>query len=394
MHQRTFRGLRGLLAACVVLATSSVPALAGYTVTAAGSLGGPTTQGYALNNEGSVAGSSSLAGGGPGMPVVAGGQGVYDPSPSYARGGVELGISDTGHVAGAVNSDLHGTPIATFDGAPILGLGMTSQATGVNNAGMVVGQMFDPSSGACSFVAEAQAGPGGLPAMLTAALHDSATGALVMGSATGVNDSGQVVGNLQDGHAFLFNPDGSDLGAGRLVDLGDLPALRGGTSRAVAINAFGQVIGTDSIGGTPGGFLYISGSVAALPFAPAGINALGQVVGTTIDPATAAVKLLLYDSRFGTTTDLSAIDLGGGFRLAGAAGINDGGQILVNGTRADSASPVGYDEQAFVLTPTQIAPSFLTPSIVPEPAGATLALVGGLGLLAARVIGRRRPRHS
>ena len=133
-------------------------------------------QGYAFNNEGAVAGMSSMAGGGPGMPVVADGPAVYDPSPSYARGGVELGISDTGHVAGAVNGNLHGTPVATLDGSPILGLGMSSQATGVNNAGMVVGTMFDPAAGACSFVAEAQAGTGGLPAMLTAALHDSATG--------------------------------------------------------------------------------------------------------------------------------------------------------------------------------------------------------------------------
>ena len=103
--------------------------------------------------------------------------------------------------------------------------------------------------------------------------------------------------------------------------------------------------------------------------------------------------MLLYDSRFGTTTDLSAVDLGGGFKLAGAAGINDGGQILVNGTRADAASPVGYDEEAFVLTPTRNTPSFLTPAIVPEPAGVTLAVIGGLGLLAARVVGRRL-RHS
>jgi probable HAF family extracellular repeat protein len=93
-------------------------------------------------------------------------------------------------------------------------------------------------------------------------------------------------------------------------------------------------------------------------------NASGQVVGEAQTTGDAAEHAFLYDGV--TMTDLnSLIDPISGWTLTESSAINDGGQIVGNGT-------IGGQTHAFLLTP------------VPEPTSLTLLTAGGLLLLRRR----------
>ena len=150
---------------------------------------------------------------------------------------------------------------------------------------------------------------------------------------SGVNDTGQVVGESDTTgdaayHAFLSGANGTGLN-----DLGTL----GGT------NSFGY-----------------------------GVNASGQVVGYSDTTGDAAYHAFLYSG--GSMFDLdSLIAPGTGFTLTRASGISDTGFITGIGTNS-----AGQDD-AFLLTPA-------APSAAPVPEGSTtlslgLMLVLGLGML-------------
>ena len=226
--------------------------------------------------------------------------------------------------------------------------GTYSSATGINDSGQVVGYGDTTDS------------PNGRAFLYDATgMHD--LGVLSGGSAssaTGINHSGQVVGysNIPGddpslAHAFLYSS-----GAG-MTDLGVFPG--GSSSYATGINNSGQVVGFGDTWDTPDtgyyhAFSYSSGGsltdlgVIAGGFNSwaSGINALGQVVGMSDSGAGPYPHAFLSD---GTGSPGSMADLGvpSGFVSSAANGINAGG--LVAGVAWDS----GGGEHAFLYSGTQ-----------------------------------------
>ena len=167
--------------------------------------------------------------------------------------------------------------------------------------------------------------------------------------ATGINDAGLVVGSAdvsakpgtKPRHAVLWRN-------GVRQDLGTL----GGTeSRALAVNAPGQIVGVSSVTqtATDGNSLYHAffwdrGKMADLGTLPgdrqsgaAALNARGEVVGSSGERA------CLW--RGGKAYDLNALlPVGSGWVLQGAAGINNRGQIVGTGLH-------GGKKRGYLLTP-------------------------------------------
>jgi len=153
--------------------------------------------------------------------------------------------------------------------------------------------------------------------------------------ATGINESGQVVGfsTISLGgpyHAYFWQNDG--LG---MRDLGTLtPALSYATSQALGINDTGQVVG-DSYSGTSQAFTTGPQGVRMIDVSPAnvwspvatGINNNGQVVGVFNDPKIFPSSYAFIMNSDGTGfRDLGT--LGGAFSAAN--GINNAGQVTGN----------------------------------------------------------------
>jgi len=293
-----------------------------YDIADLGTLGGPTSNAWSINDRGQIVGWSTLPGAATWHAFLYSEGRMIDLGTLAGGNSEARAVNDSGEVAGS--SD--GTAFLYHDGAMqdlgTLG-GISSTAYGINSARWVVGNSiptFDtPYADAFLFC--------------VGEMIDLGTLGGIGSTAYGINDAGQVVGFaadlFQQVHAFLYN--------GQMIDLGP--------GAASAINRKGQVAGANGLSGHL--FLYdgvihdLGTLIEGFSTGPSSINDAGKIVGT----ASAGASLLpfLYDGT--RIVDLNnLIPTGSRWLLYEARGINNSGQIVGLGNHA------GRD-RAFLLTP-------------------------------------------
>jgi probable HAF family extracellular repeat protein len=338
-----------------------------YTVTDLGTLGGGFGEAWGVNNRGSMAGHSTLRGdqtyhaffwqkgvitdlgtlGGPNS-------NNSGNSPLNDRGAVS-GFSDTstpdpnGEDFCGFRTNLICLPFVWEKGVmtalPTLG-GNNGQAGGINNQGEIVGVSETSNSDPCSFAflqVEATIWRNGNVQELPPFPGDS------IGSASAINDAGQVVGAsgcVSDNiiRAVLWQH-------GTPIDLGNLGGVNGNI--AFDISNRGQVVGQSDLPAdtTHHAFLWTKdegmqdlGTLPGIPGSLAnGINIKGQVVGFSDDFNGNTVALFWQN---GVMTDLNTlIPPNSPLFLLEALSINDRGQIAGFGQLSDG------EHRGFLLTP-------------------------------------------
>jgi probable HAF family extracellular repeat protein len=221
-------------------------------------------------------------------------------------------------------------------------------ASGINNSGQVVGH-----HGARAFL-YSNGTTTDLSALLAGQWYSAATG---------INSSGQVVGygatggTLDTDCAFLYSN-------GMMSEPGTLPDYNCIGSAAFGINDSGQVVGTAYTDTEAAhAFLYSNGKMTDLSasFGMSGarsINANGQVVGYGANRVTGLDHAFLYSN--GTMTDLGTLPYTQYTQQSDAFGINRNGQVVGDASGFDSQSN-GY-EHAFLYSNGQMSDLGTLPS--------------------------------
>lgn len=319
-----------------------------YSIAALGSLGGPASTGYQINDAGTVVGWAETVTGSQQAFVSQSGGSIQTLQSPGASDSYAFGINGANVIVGVsyINGQAHGT---IWSGSSVTDLGAGVFAMGVNASGTIVGS----NGHAFKLVNGAYQDLGTLPGGEWSAAY-------------GVNDSGIVVGygDLASGlfRAMVWNPDGS------VTQLG---TLGGANSYATAVNDGGEVVGN---AGTPSGyehaFLEMGGVIQDLGTLDGGssyaygINSSGAIVGYSWSENENNPEAFVYSC--GVMQDLNSLIPGGsGWQLLEAYGINASGEITGIGLLNGQAS-------AFLLEPTDP---------VPEPRALSVILVA-LGLFA------------
>ena len=331
-----------LIAASVGLAaTAAAPAAAAttYTITDLGSLGQGESDASAVNAAGEVTGYSYLSTLVPTPecpPVYGNTKKTCVEHPWHAflysngqmsdlgtlGGHISVGsaINRSGWVVGASTTSSGGSDAFLWNGgkkmidlgglAPLAG-SAGSWATGINDSGQVVGRYGTGD------VEHAFSYSNGTMTGLPEPSFTNGTGCEAMS----INNTGQIGGVCDDTssntHLVLWqNGAVSDLGI--LVSPGTEPP----GIQALSINNTGQIAGTVFVNGASEGFEYSHGTITNLgSFLAASINDNGVMVGgSSIDNG-------------GTVQDLNTlIPAGSGYQIQYATAINNTGQIVANTT--------------------------------------------------------------
>jgi probable HAF family extracellular repeat protein len=347
-----------LLLAAAVLLGSSGRARAEYIITDLGPMMGGTPVPWSINSAGQITGFPAPSGH---AQVFSGGK-MLDlgtlpgSSTSWASG-----ISNAGQVVGTAffqdSLSTHGFLYSGGKWTDLGSLGNYVNTLAVNASGQVVGS----SNGRAFLYSGGKMTDLGAPGSFS--------------TATAINASEQVVGFYNQPsylpRAFLYS-------GGKMTDLGVLstPGTVGSYSAPTGINASGQVVGLS--GGHA--FLYSGGKMTDLGhpagnggFTPTGLNDAGQIVGASGKPGGTS-HAFLYSG--GQWIDLNnVLSANSGWLLLDARGINNRGQIVGLATPPGGGGPHGY---------------LLAPVEAPEPASLVLLSLGGLGLAGHAWRKRRR----
>lgn len=330
-------GRAGWVALAVVLGLSSQTFAQHYSLIDLGTVGGPVSGGFGLNDFGVVVGTST--GVNADLDAFVWDQGVTAIAPltgdrqahafAINSGGMVVGVSyDLGELTPHAFSWLNGATINLGDFSP----------HGVNDAGVVVGYLTTHQTGygwvehACRWENGVLIDLGTLGGHTSHAFGVSPDGAVV-GSSTTTTD--------REPHATLWM-------GGAPIDLG---TLGGSGAQAYAMNADGDIVGwSNTAAGAPHAFLYTTNSagdvlsrtdLGSLPGDYSygyALNNNGQVVGT------AGARAFVWSN--GVMTDLNdKIAANTGWRLDSAWGVNDVGQIVGIGRY------LGFP-RAFMLVPS------------------------------------------
>lgn len=345
----------------------NAPAAIEYAITDLGTLGGSSSYATSINASSQVVGYSTVT------------NNAYNAAFLYANGSMvaisgttseAFAINNKGVIVGQANEYIEYYPgdFTIVTHAVIFGSGggggsdlgsnppsdpsLSSYATGINDSGMIVG--YSASVGQLNF-----GSTGGFISQGGFLTN------LQVVNPTAINDSGLVVGG-----AMLYNSN-TKVSA----NIGSLGGSTSGTN-ANAINASGQVVGSSmTIQGITHAFSYSGGKMTDLgtlggSYSEAlSINAGGLVVGDSYTN-TNADHAFLYAP--GTIFDLNnLIDPNAGWTLQTATAINDSGEIVGQGI-----NPKGQSD-AFLLTP-------LKNVVIPEPSSVALVGLAMAALLARR----------
>ena len=337
-----------------------------YLVEDIGTLGGSYTEGFAINDNGDIAG--------------------YDQTPS---------------------GDFHAFRYTSATGIQDLGgaaFGPFSQAFGINNAGDVVGAFFDANFNGHGFLAPAGQGmqdlltedrpiahvwsilddgritgsiqtPSGdahpFRTLVTGEIQDLGDPG-TKGTARRMNAAGQVTGDL----APSTFPSSGTYSAFRFSDANGRVALGtfgGGVSFGMAINASHVIVGCAGLGDVVSHAyrarelmaLEDLGTLGGTSSCAEGLNDNGEIVGWS-DLANGQGHAFVYTDQEGMIDLNTAVPANLGLNLVFARAINNRGQIVavsstIEGIRTYRLTPVERDAIAPVITAASVDPAVLRP---------------------------------
>jgi probable HAF family extracellular repeat protein len=343
------RAVSVVCASAGLLGLAAAPALAStYTMTDLGTLGYPTTVATAINASGQITGESYV-----GTPVPVKCLPRQRPPcrtfPGHAflwsngtmtdlgtLGGLDSqgeAINNLGEVVGLSDTSTSGARSAFADQNGVMTAINSGDATAINSSGEIAGGISAPVAGTGNVFEQAFTYQNGNTTVLGLLPGEGG----VFTNATGINSSGEVVGSgdnsASDERAWKYQN-------GTMTDIG---TLGGPQASATAINTSGQIVGfAQTSSDADHGFLYTGGKMTdlGLNIFPNAINDFGVIVGQ--GPGNAIVGT---PGHFQSLQSL--VPANSGFTLATAVGINNNGQIVVQGY-----SNTTGQNHAFLLTPS------------------------------------------